>query len=92
MAAVYALLLGALAGVTWQPGFPRVLFWVLGTACGTRTPPLGPLIRALWGVLVPDRNLKQRAFSLDTVTEELLYVLGPLLAGLFAAYGDNAWR
>jgi MFS family permease len=90
MAAVYALLLGALAGATWQPGCPRVLLWVLGAACGACTPPLGPLMRALWGVLVPGRDLLQRAFSLDTVAEELLYVVGPLLAGLFAAYADPA--
>ncbi|HYZ55741.1 MAG TPA: MFS transporter [Streptosporangiaceae bacterium] len=90
MAAVYALLLGVLAGATWQPGCPRVLLWALGAASGASTPPLGPLMRGLWGVLVPGRDLLQRAFSLDTVAEELLFVVGPLLAGLLAAYTDPA--
>jgi hypothetical protein len=47
-------------------------------------------MRTLWGVLVPGRDLLRRAYSLDTVAEELLYVTGPLLAGLFAAYANPA--
>ncbi len=90
MAALYGLLLGAMAAVTWQPGAPAALLWMLGAACGACTPPLGPLMRTLWGVLIPDRELLHRAYSLDTVAEELLYVTGPLLAGLFAAYANPA--
>jgi predicted MFS family arabinose efflux permease len=90
MTVLYALLLGAMAAVTWQPGAPRGLLWMIGAACGACAPPLGPLMRSLWGALVPDRELLQRAYSLDTVAEELLYVTGPLLAGLLAAYANPA--
>jgi predicted MFS family arabinose efflux permease len=41
-------------------------------------------MRTLWSDLLPDRRLLQRAYSLDTVAEELLFVAGPLLAGLLA--------
>jgi predicted MFS family arabinose efflux permease len=90
MTIFYAGLLGALAAMTWQAGAPRDLLWITGAACGACSPPLGPLMRTLWGVLVPDRELLQRAYSLDTVAEELLYTTGPLLAGLFAAYANPA--
>lgn len=91
MAASYAGLLGVLAAVTWQPGAPQAVLWVLGTLCGACTPPLGPVMRTLWGVLVPaEGELLQRAYSLDTVVEELLYVVGPLLAGLFTAFANPA--
>ena len=36
----------------------------------------------MWGRLAPDRALLQRAYSLDGVAEELLFVSGPLLVGL----------
>jgi predicted MFS family arabinose efflux permease len=90
MAVLYAGLLGALAAMTWRAGAPRDLLWITGAACGACSPPLGPLMRTLWGVLVPDRELLPRAYSLDTVAEELLYTIGPLLAGLFAAYANPA--
>ncbi|MGW1176374.1 MFS transporter [Kitasatospora sp. NPDC002543] len=48
-------------------------------------PPLGPVTRARWSALLPDPEPRRRAYSLDTVAEELLYVTGPLLAGLIAA-------
>ncbi|MGK5556626.1 MFS transporter [Actinomadura kijaniata] len=90
MAAAYAASLAGLAASSWQPGASRVLlcgFAALGGACA---PPLGPVMRALWGELVPDRRLLQRAFSLDTVAEELVYVTGPLVAGLLAVVARPA--
>jgi hypothetical protein len=72
MAALYALLLASMAAATWQSGVPRVLLWILAAACGACTPPLGPLMRTLWAGLITDRGLLQRAYSLDTVAEEIL--------------------
>ncbi len=89
MAILYAGMLGALAVMTWQPGAPRSLLWLTGAACGACSPPLGSLMRTLWGVLVPDTDLP-RAYAVDTVAEELLYTIGPLLAGLFAANANPA--
>ncbi|MFF3616787.1 MFS transporter [Streptomyces sp. NPDC002580] len=91
MAVLCASLLGLIAAVSWQPGAPRAALWVLGAAAGAFAPPLGPFMRTLWGVLVPDeKELLQRAYSLDTVAEELLYVVGPLLAGALTAYAEPA--
>jgi MFS family permease len=90
MAAAYAALLAAIAAVTWHPGAPHPLLWVLAGAAGSLTPPLGPVMRSLWSGLIAGEELRRRAFSLDTVAEELLYVTGPLLAGLLAAVANPA--
>ncbi|RJL27252.1 MFS transporter [Bailinhaonella thermotolerans] len=82
MAFGYAVALGGLALATSRPGAPGLLLAVLAAVAGLGTPPLGPTMRALWSDLLPDRALLQRAYSLDTVAEELLYVTGPLLVGL----------
>jgi hypothetical protein len=47
-------------------------------------------MRTLWSDLLPDRQLLHRAYSLDTVAEELIFIAGPLLAGLLAALAHPA--
>ncbi|OKJ15981.1 MFS transporter [Kitasatospora sp. CB01950] len=85
MAAGYALTLVGLAAATWSSGTPYPVLLVLAAAAGGCAPPLGPVTRAQWSRLVTDPELRRRAYSLDTVAEELLYVTGPLLAGVLAA-------
>lgn len=82
MAGLYALLLAALAYATWRPGASAFLLGALTAAAGASTPPLGPVMRTLWSDLVTDRELLRRAYSLDGVAEELLFVSGPLLVGV----------
>ncbi|MEO3824402.1 class I SAM-dependent methyltransferase [Actinomadura sp. B10D3] len=83
--AAYALILTALAALTWQPGAPLPLLAVLAMAAGVTAPPVGVVMRTLWSGLLPPGPLLRRAYSLDTVSEELVFVAGPLLAGLLAA-------
>ncbi|SDT71545.1 MFS transporter [Actinoplanes derwentensis] len=91
MAAVYASALTALAVATWHPGTtPDLLLYGLSAVAGSSTPPLGPIMRSLWSDLLPEPALRQRAFSLDTVAEEVLYIVGPLLAGAVAALTNPA--
>lgn len=70
--------LAACAGRSERP--PVVLLAALCTAAGAACPPLGPTMRAVWGALAPDEALLQRAFGLDTVAEELIFLTGPLIA------------
>ncbi|MCZ0209137.1 MFS transporter [Streptomyces achromogenes] len=81
MALLYGALLALLAALTWHPGAPAAA--VAGTAAlaGCCAPPLGPAMRALWSALMPDEDMARRAYSLDAVAEELLYVSGPALVG-----------
>ncbi|GGV39008.1 MFS transporter [Actinomadura cremea] len=85
LTAAHALVLTALAAATWHPGTPVPPLAALAIAAGATAPPLGVVMRTHWNDLLPDRSLLHRALSLDGVAEELLYVTGPLLAGLIAA-------
>ncbi|MEV4624087.1 MFS transporter [Asanoa sp. NPDC049573] len=91
MAVAYAGLLAALAVATWRPGasagWPLLVLTALAGVC---SPPLGPVMRTLWSSLLPDAARRQRAFALDTVVEELLFVTGPVVAGLFITIGRPA--
>ena len=81
LALLFAGLLGTLAAVAWRPGAPPLLVAALAVAAGAFPPPLGPTMRSVWSELAPDQQLLQRAYSLDGVAEELLFVSGPLLVG-----------
>ncbi|WP_316527508.1 MFS transporter [Kitasatospora brasiliensis] len=52
---------------------------------GLATPPLEAGLRALWPVLLPEAGRQRTALSLDSSTQGLVFVAGPLLATGFAA-------
>ena len=85
---------GALLGLTaatWRPGAPLWLLEALALAAGATAPPLGPTMRTLWRTMCgDDQALMQRAFSLDTVAEEVIGVSGPLLVGVLILVADPA--
>jgi len=90
LAAGYAALLCLLAGLTSST---TVASWLLVTTAGLAglfPPPLGAAMRVLWASLVQDPAMLARAYSLDAVAEELLFVTGPLLVGLTAAVAPPA--
>jgi MFS family permease len=90
MALAYGAMLVVLALAAWRPGAPDGLFLALALPAGALTPPLGPTMRTVWGRLLPDRRLLQRAYSLDGVAEELLLVCGPLLVGVLVLFAPAA--
>ncbi|MFJ8632739.1 MFS transporter [Streptomyces sp. NPDC093568] len=91
MVGAHTSLLALLAALVWRPGAvtPLVL-GAVAVAAGAGTPPLGPTMRAVWGRLAPERALLQRAYSLDAVAEELLFVSGPLLVGVLVGFAPPA--
>ncbi|MEU9593066.1 MFS transporter [Streptomyces sp. NPDC048219] len=90
MAALYAALLCALAAACAHPGTPAAVLAVTAALAGACTPPLGPTMRAVWAALLPDRRMLQRAYGLDGVAEELLFVSGPLLVGVVVGVAPPA--
>ncbi|MEU9097236.1 MFS transporter [Streptomyces sp. NPDC048361] len=86
MAALYGALLVALAVICLLGGGGALQLGVLGTAAGACTPPLGPTMRTLWSELLADRRMLERAYSLDGVCEELLFVSGPLVIGVLVQF------
>jgi predicted MFS family arabinose efflux permease len=68
------------------PRSTAALLVVLCTAAGACAPPLGPCMRRLWAEMAADPETRRRAFALDAACEEVLYLAGPLLAGLAATW------
>jgi MFS family permease len=91
MALTFAVALAGLVAVA-GPGPSAVAATVgLAGAAGAAAPPLGASMRALWLSLVGQGPRLQTAYALDAVLDELLFVLGPLLAGgLATLYGPAA--
>src|SRR5215469_7531801 len=72
LATCYALALSALAGAGALRAPAGIAF-----LAGLFPPPVGPLMRALWSRLAPDKAYLQRALSLDTAAETATFALGP---------------
>ncbi|MFF7280412.1 MFS transporter [Streptomyces griseorubiginosus] len=57
--------------------------WALSAAAvptGASVPQIGPMVRARWGVKLQDSPLMTTAAAFESVTDELTFVFGPLLA------------
>jgi MFS family permease len=57
--------------------------WALCAAAvptGASVPQIGPMVRARWGVALTDSPLLTTAAAFESVTDELTFVFGPLLA------------
>jgi predicted MFS family arabinose efflux permease len=63
---------------------PVVLLAAVAVGAGLTVPPLGSVMRALWGQLVQGPALAT-AYSLDAVAVELCFVIGPGLTALAVA-------
>ncbi len=70
----------------WPPS--PVAYMILGAVIGVSVPPVLPAVRALYPRLVP-ADLLHRLFLLDTTGQEVLWVVGPILATVLAATGDT---
>jgi MFS family permease len=65
----------------------RAPFWTLlatGLLAGASMPSLGSMVRARWSALLGDSPLLHAAFSLESVIDEMIFVIGPALVTLLA--------
>lgn len=62
-----------------------VLATAIVVAGGLTTPPLEAGLRALWPSVLPGLRLRHAALALDTGTQGLLYIVGPLLVAALAS-------
>ena len=81
----FGAVLGFLAflGATGGPGWTVL---VTAAVAGVVAPPLGPTMRVGWAKLLPDEEDRRVGLSLDAVVEELLYLVGPAIAGLLLVW------
>ncbi|MFF9900544.1 MULTISPECIES: MFS transporter [Streptomyces] len=59
---------------------PLWALFVAAVPTGASTPQIGPMVRARWGAKLQGTPLAQTAAAFESVTDELTFVLGPLLA------------
>ena len=85
MALLCAGALAAMAFLAWSGSAPASAYLALGIVAGLGAPPLGPAMRSTWRTITDGSSLKQRAYSLDSVCEESLYLIGPLLIGVIVS-------
>lgn len=77
----------ALAGATGGPGG---LLLVLAGALGLATPPVTASLRALWSGALPEGVAPDTAYSLESTSQELVFIVGPLLgAGVLVLAGPD---
>lgn len=87
LAVAFALCLGALV-VAAQLPLPVVVG--LGLVAGCCPPPVGPVMRTAWRHMVNGEEAAVRgAYSLDAVSDEAAYVVGPVRATTLAAWAGS---
>ena len=67
-----------------------VVLIVLAGVAGTMMPPLAPAVRALFGEVILDAGIREVAYSLDSVVQELIWTTGPLLVAVIIAVASPA--
>jgi MFS family permease len=77
-AAVVALI----ACAQWRA--PLWALLVTGAIAGAFMPSLGPMVRARWSALLGDSPQLHTAFSLESVADEAIFVIGPAVVTLLA--------
>ncbi|ALE93679.1 hypothetical protein AOC05_17350 [Arthrobacter alpinus] len=81
----FSAFLMAIRAITASSEASPLLCTVLAGLAGAFAPPLGPVMRVLWKRLTDGPAMLKRALTLDAVIEEVLYLIGPAVAGLLIA-------
>lgn len=89
MAFVHAAVLIALVALILT-GVPIAAQVALALVAGAAIPPISSVMRALWRDLFEDADLLRTAFAVDSVAIELVFVAGPAITGLAAAFFSPA--
>jgi predicted MFS family arabinose efflux permease len=74
--------LGLIAAVALRA--PAWTLFASGTVAGATMPSLGPMARARWSALLAGSPRLHAAFSLESVADELCFVVGPALVTVLA--------
>ena len=67
-----------------ETGAPLAAVIVPGTLAGATMPSVGSMVRARWSVLLAGTGRLHTAFSLESVADEIIFVVGPALVTLLA--------
>jgi MFS family permease len=67
-----------------EAGAPLLAVAAAGAIAGMTMPSIGSMVRARWSVLLAGTSRLHTAFSLESVADEIIFVVGPALATLLA--------
>ncbi|HZB31154.1 MAG TPA: MFS transporter [Streptosporangiaceae bacterium] len=67
-----------------QTRMPTWALCVAAAALGAASPSLGGLVRARWTYLLDSPSRRQVAYSLESVADETIFVIGPMLVAVVA--------
>jgi MFS family permease len=91
---VPGVLIHTLSGLTLTAlALAHAPLWALFAAAvptGASVPQVGPMVRARWGVTLQGSPLMSTAAAFESVTDELTFVVGPLLATALCTAVDPA--
>ncbi|GAB2791552.1 MFS transporter [Streptomyces chlorus] len=71
-------------------GAPLWALFAAAVPTGASVPQVGPMVRARWGVKLKNSPLMTTAAAFESVTDELTFVVGPLLATVLCTAVDPA--
>jgi MFS family permease len=63
---------------------------VLAAGAGSLMPAIAPSVRALLGEVTGDREVRETAYALESVIQELIWVSGPLIVAVVVAFASPA--
>jgi MFS family permease len=58
----------------------------LATLAGALVPPIAPTVRALLREVLQDSDVRETAYALESVIQELIWIIGPLLVAVVIAF------
>ncbi|MFJ5633366.1 MFS transporter [Streptomyces goshikiensis] len=79
-AALCAVSGGAFIVSTLSDGVPLWVLFVTAALTGATTPSIGSMVRARWSGLLDGSSLKGTAFALESLVDEFVFIVGPVLA------------
>lgn len=85
LASVGYLLLGLGFAAAVVLDAPRWAWFVLAAATGSSEVNIGSVVRSRWAHALPEGRQRQTAFALESVADELIFVVGPPLVTVLAA-------
>lgn len=81
-------LLTLLAAAHWRT--PRWSLFAAATITGIAIPPVSSCVRARWALVAPDTARLQVAYALESVLDEVIFIVGPVLVTLLATAASPA--
>jgi len=70
--------------VAVQTGAPLVLQGLVVACAGVTQPAIGSMVRARWAASATDERTLRSAFALESIIDELIFTVGPLLTAFLA--------